>query len=564
MNRALGNDANAVKGKKMKITNGENKDHSLAISPHKLYNGHQSVNEKFVGLVGPVGAGTSVVAGILQHKFVQQGYDVELIKVSQLIRSISVPASLGIKRLDPELAGCMHNAHYWGNEIRRGVYKNNVEDHAAIARLVLQFIMKCRSQRVEHTEFGGFVNSIRKPMVYLIDSLRNPAESEVLRKVYHNSFYLLGVVCDATIREERVRRKLFQSSERVGPEIVVKLREILENDQSTDDKYGQQVANTLLDADYFVDNGEDWGSHFTNAQIYTDLGRFVDWVAGTNSLIATVAEEAMYEAHKASLQNATLLNQIGASLVDEDGQFVGTGSSDIPPGGDAVFKNAFSTSKNVNGRCIFCNNPNFFDMIEHDQMIDEIVEKVSNMASEVDAGELTYIIREVLLKHKLEFSRIIHAEIDAIITAIRSGISTIGCKMFVTSFPCQACIGYIASAGVNEVIYIEPYPAAEIFKQFDDSITPSASGWIPPSSMRLIYSSDVANQVKHSRVLFRPYVGIAPRRFAEVFQNTVKEGHATSSSCVTSEPELNDDLTVVAQTHLTREREFSQQELIGN
>ena len=547
----------------MKITNGEKNPMSFSKSQNKRCGGHQHLNERFIGLVGPVGAGTSVATSILQQKFEQHGYDVELVKASQLIRSITVPPSLGIKRLDPAVASCMLNAHYWANDIRRGIYKNNVEDHAAIARLVLQFIMKNRDQRVRQASFGNHLSSGRKPIVYLIDSLRNPAETEVFRKVYSDSFYLLGVVCDAPVREKRVRRKLELSSERIDAQTAMKLKEILENDKSTGDEYGQQVANTLLDADYFVDNTGNWTSHFTDAKMYTELGRFVELVTGNTTLSPTIAEEAMYEAYKTSLKSTNLNSQIGASLVDADGQFVGFGTSDVPNGGDKLFKDSFTTEKGSDGRCIFCSNPNFFDIIEHDQMIDEIVAKVVTMSNQVDPGELNHIIREVLMKHKLEFSRVIHAEIDAIISAIRSGTSTIGCKMFVTGFPCPACIGYIASAGVNEVIYLEPYPPTEVFNRYSDSITSSASGWISPSSMRLIYSANVANQVKHSRVLFRPYVGIAPRRYADVFLSQDYSNRPQPSEVVVADVGLKQDLDEVAPTYFTREQEFSQPESIG-
>ena len=547
----------------MKKTNGEKNPISFSKQPQNLCQEYQNNNEKFVGLVGPVGAGTSVTSSILQDKFEQKGFKVVLIKASQLIRSISVPATLGIKRLHTTFAGNMHNIHYWANDIRKGVHESNIQDEAAIARLVLKYIMKSRANRSGQSIPRYFSNSGRKQTVYLIDSFRNPAESKVFRSVYGDSFYLLGVGCDSVVRAERLRRKIEQSSERVGTHTNVRLKEILENDSNSTDKFGQQVAITFLDADYFVDNAEDWGDHFSNASINTELNRFVDWVVGSNILSATIGEETMFEAYNASLKSTNLANQVGASLVDADGQFVGTGSSDIPSGGDELFKKSFNTAKNENGRCVFCNNPNFFDIIEHDQMIDEIVEKVASMSNEVDAGELNHIIRSVLLKHKLEFSRVIHAEIDAIITAIRSGISTIGCKMFVTSFPCQACIGYIASAGINELIYLEPYPSTEIFEQFSNSITTISSGWIPPSSMRLIYSSNVANQIKNSRMLFRPYVGVAPSRFQEVFLNDEKASQHDVSEFEGADSESENNLNDQQQSYFIKEQEYSQYRQIG-
>lgn len=52
-----------------------------------------------------------------------------------------------------------------------------------------------------------------------------------------------------------------------------------------------------------------------------------------------------------------------------------------------------------------------------------------------------------------EDCRAIHSEIDAITAAARNGISTQGCTIYVTRYPCEACAKAILAAGINEVVY---------------------------------------------------------------------------------------------------------------
>lgn len=107
----------------------------------------------------------------------------------------------------------------------------------------------------------------------------------------------------------------------------------------------------------------------------------------------------------------------------------------------------------------------------------------------------------------IEFSRAVHAEMDALLSAGRKGVTVVGAKLFVTTFPCHYCARHIVSAGVDEVQYIEPYPKSRALTLHNDSITSRAAGWIAPS----IAESD------KPKVLFRPFVGVAPRMYQKVF-----------------------------------------------
>ena len=112
-------------------------------------------------------------------------------------------------------------------------------------------------------------------------------------------------------------------------------------------------------------------------------------------------------------------------------------------------------------------------------------------------------LRDGRIGDLLEFSRAVHAEMDAIIAAARKGSSTIGAKLFVTTFPCHYCARGIVAAGIDEVQYVEPYPKSHALAQHADSITVDAKERKPVKGRR--------------KVLFRPFTGVAPRLYRRAF-----------------------------------------------
>ncbi|TRO55592.1 CMP deaminase [Candidatus Bathyarchaeota archaeon] len=49
-----------------------------------------------------------------------------------------------------------------------------------------------------------------------------------------------------------------------------------------------------------------------------------------------------------------------------------------------------------------------------------------------------------------------HAERNAIFNAVRQGVSTMGCTIYLPWFPCMDCARAIAQAGITKVVAIEP------------------------------------------------------------------------------------------------------------
>jgi deoxycytidylate deaminase len=76
--------------------------------------------------------------------------------------------------------------------------------------------------------------------------------------------------------------------------------------------------------------------------------------------------------------------------------------------------------------------------------------------------------------------------------------------MYGTTFPCHNCAKNIVAAGVKQVVYIEPYPKSQVSRLFRDSIS--------------------IEQDSKPKVVFTPFVGIAPQRFSDFFAITDRKG----------------------------------------
>jgi dCMP deaminase len=57
----------------------------------------------------------------------------------------------------------------------------------------------------------------------------------------------------------------------------------------------------------------------------------------------------------------------------------------------------------------------------------------------------------------IEVSTALHAEIGIIAEAARRGISTEGCDLYVTTFPCPPCAYAVADTGINRLFYVDGY-----------------------------------------------------------------------------------------------------------
>lgn len=144
-----------------------------------------------------------------------------------------------------------------------------------------------------------------------------------------------------------------------------------------------------------------------------------------------------------------------------------------------------------------------FPYLRQDTNKASLIEVVSEIrqSNNKDAADWLKANKDCKLNSTLDFGRPVHAEMSAIMACARGGVATQGAFMFVTTFPCQNCAKNIIAAGITRVYFIEPYPKSLALELHDDAI---------------FLNDELKNSVAE-RVELRPYVGIGPRRFFDLF-----------------------------------------------
>lgn len=505
-------------------------------------------NEIFLALVGPVGAGCSRVAdamhAALATKYADMGatdFRCLKVKVSDLIRdwatrqSLPVPTSGQQKSLDhqEEMQGL-------GDKMRE-------KDHAAVAVAIVNKIKELRAAEQHQASplAGDVVPPDGKPRVYVIDSLKNPAEAELLRLVYRDAFALIAVVCEPQVREQRVKQHYFLKSEWNKPETIDAVRKFIKRDgkdENLSSGQGQRVTDTFHLADFFLENSGDNDDDLPLI-VNEQVGRLVDLITRNRIVRPTLDETAMHAASSAQRRSACLSRQVGASLVDAHGDIVATGSNEVPrPGGGTYAAPSRGGGTVSDHRCAF--SPEWRGCRSTRQqwtIIDSLIEEFPELKA---GGQRTRErLKETEIGDLIEFSRAVHAEMDALLSAARSARSPVGGRLFVTTFPCHYCARHIVAAGVHEVQYIEPYPKSLAFDLHKDAIEQRFRGWKRPVSAHEQRDSDIAAaqevaldligfenkqekkkpaRAAEGKVLFRPFVGVAPRLYARVFMQDGK------------------------------------------
>ena len=235
----------------------------------------------------------------------------------------------------------------------------------------------------------------------VIDSIRHPAEVEVLRR-RSDRFQLLWVEADETLRLERIRRR-----GRAGdPQDLAHLRELEGREEGSADPHAQQLAAVRELADTVIDNDGDLSALRQQVQSLLERSVFFErpgWDEYFMSIARVVASRSNCVKRKV------------AALITLDRRIISTGYNGTPRG-----------VRNCNeGGCPRCNA-----FAEGGTRLDECLCS--------------------------------HGEENAITQAAYHGVSVKGGTLYTTCSPCLICTKLIINAGMAEVIYNVDYPLGDV------------------------------------------------------------------------------------------------------
>lgn len=347
-----------------------------------------ATNEFVFAVVGHVGSGTTKIATTLRDLLktgltATDTFDVEIIKARESIEGWARDNGRPVPEAAPSNLNTTVQYQNLGDAMREG------GDHAIVARKAIQRIRQLRAAKQGIDDPGD------KPVVpdgtrraYIVDSIRHRAEVELLRRVYREAFILVGVVCDARVRLERLHSEKYKTA---GKDDIIKF---MDRDSRATEKHGQRVSDAFHMADYFVDNTapqylEDGSPNLKEWDINDNLSRLMKIVTHSEVVRPTMAETAMHEAYGASLRSACLSRQVGAALIDAKGNVIGTGTNEVPKAGGGVYGETFADSEEERDkdkseekdyRCAFRATKYCSNTQEQNRIIDEIFAEVPELS----------------------------------------------------------------------------------------------------------------------------------------------------------------------------------------
>jgi deoxycytidylate deaminase len=208
----------------------------------------------------------------------------------------------------------------------------------------------------------------------------------------------------------------------------------------------------------------------TGHQYESGLHRFLGLVFGDPYATPTRDEHSMFLAYAASLRSGDLARQVGAAISCSFGDVIALGCNDVPaPGGGLYGEDHGEADARDDKRGIDSNDS------RKDQIVDDIIRtfrtKFLPDRNEADIlKEARPLLKSTLLSDITEFGRSVHAEMDALIAAGRTGVSFRDSTLYTTTFPCHTCTRHILAAGIRRLVYIEPYPKSLAPELHDDAI----------------------------------------------------------------------------------------------
>jgi deoxycytidylate deaminase len=461
--------------------------------------------ELVFGLVAPIGVDLDLITTVLTQALEEVRYKVVPIKLTSLMGDVQT----GL-----DLSATTYIAHFR----QRIAYANQVRvllGDEALAVMAISAIRAYRLQAREDEQSDNFSSSLPRneeaPLpgrAYIIRQFKRPEEIALLRSVYGRQFIVVSAYVP---QEARIRRIAERERESRGGIISAvdahneAYKLVFQDAKETLDDHGQALRDAFPLGDVFIDA-------ISRKSCEITLRRFVHLLFGNNEITPTRDEYGMYMAKSASLRSSDLSRQVGAAVFRPSGEIATLGCNEVPKAGGGTYwtDDPQDTRDFVQGY-----DPNEKAKIEVlVDIVHRLKEKGHLSEDMVKVGDANEIMRFLLLDNTddsvkesrvmdlLEFGRIIHAEMSAICDASREGIPIKGSTLFCTTFPCHICAKHIVAAGIQRVVYLEPYP-----KSYASELHPDSIEVDPPQVSRC-----------STKTTFMAFIGVSPFRYRDLFE----------------------------------------------
>jgi deoxycytidylate deaminase len=428
----------------------------------------QNGGELVFAFVSPLGTDEQSVMDEFTTQLKARDYEVHEIKLSRIIEEYAAP-EVEIDKSSERLR--IQSLQHAGNFLRKS-FGGNV-----LTKLGCAEVAELRASQSD-----GHPNPRPLRAAYFFRSIKHPDEAALLRTIYGHGFFLVAMHSTFDGRRASLVKRGMDMAE---------AEDLMQHDEKESPDEGQNTREAFELADFFLDE---------SADVQAQVSRFIDLLFGALYITPTRDEYGMFMAASASQRSGDLSRQVGAAILDQAGDLISAGCNEVPKaGGGSYWPEDEPDVRDFKlGR-----DPNDAEKEERFQRLQEFLEgKGVKVTSEIlkEAWKISG------LKDITEFGRTVHAEMDAIMSCSRRGVPLLGTILYATTFPCHNCARHIVAAGVSRVVYVEPYAKSEAYSLYGDSIVCQAH----PEPLNDRPRSE-------GQVPFQPFVGVAPRRFADFF-----------------------------------------------
>jgi deoxycytidylate deaminase len=438
--------------------------------------------ELYFGIVAAVGTACKWVESDLAAELLNCGYTTEAISLSEQSKAFALATpypNTGASEFD-RISQLTRRC----DELREVTKKSEV------LALLAAGVVAAKRPTVGQKHLNG--------RAFIFRQVKHPDEVLWLRHTYGNAFHLLGLHSS-----RNTRRNWLKDSFTMPGELADGLIE--KDELGSGPTWGHQLRKTFHLADFFVQMRDDAQS---TDYVKEQIKRFVDVLFGRRMITPTRQEHGMFLAHAAALRSADLSRQVGASILDAHSDLMSIGGNEVPRATGGQYWGEDTSDE----RDFKYHGGADWNERKRIEALKEILESSDPKWVGLDAGGKKERLRKLELTrvaNLIEFGRPVHAEMEAILSAARHGVSVRGASLYTTTFPCHNCAKHIVGAGIVEVFFIEPYPKSLASELHADS---------------LVLVEDPADNDASVRVKLRPFVGVAPRRYSALFSIVSEQG----------------------------------------
>jgi len=470
-------------------------------------------SELFIALVAAVGTDVGLVADQVATQLDVYGYESELLRLSDYLAEQAAPTFRG-KPLDEEVWEAMTA----GDELR-----NAWERSDALALHAISDIVATREQVADapDDDSGSFPPNLTRH-AFILRSLKTPDELETLRAVYGPRLVVIAAYSPKDKRHQHLADLIEDSRNNADRTTWLhQPEELIARDEKEEIERGQDVSGTFHRADFFV---RGWNREV----IREDIERTLEILFGSPFRTPTRDEHAQFMAAGAALRSAEYGRQVGAAITTFEGSVIALGANEVPqPGGGSHWEDEGTGNRDFEVSDVDTNRRHFDELATRlsdraDERLGALIDGLGADAEEetrealegIRQGMLAALPEDLLmggLSDLTEFGRAVHAEMHALLDAARRGVPVAGCVLYTTTFPCHNCARHAIGAGISRVVFIEPYGKSRAEDLHRESVRISES----------------ATEADDERIVFQPFVGVAPRRYFEMFDAAGRErlGH---------------------------------------